>query len=63
MSEQPGTPSDLDAPEGLGGGTDISADSVDADGSEDVPATNDPGEYRDDPDLGGTHGGSAGGVG
>ena len=70
MSDQ--TPEDL-PPADLGGqgtapavgGTDI--DAADLDVSEgaggDVPATSDPDEYVDDPDLGGTHGGSAGGAG
>ena len=60
MSEQP--TESPDAPADLGPGTDVTAD-LDELGEHETPASSDPDEFRDDPDLGGTHGPSSGGAG
>ena len=56
---------DTSAPASVGAPTDISAADLDVeDGAAgDTPATSDPDEFVEDADLGGTHGGSAGGAG
>jgi hypothetical protein len=66
MSEQTvdgsGGDSTEDAPP-LGEGTDVGGEGLDIEADVDTPATSDPEAFTEDSDLGGTHGGNAGGAG
>jgi hypothetical protein len=66
MSEQkPEGTADEGTTAEVGEGTDVDASNLDVeDGAAgDRPATSDPEQFTDDSDLGGTHGGNAGGAG